>query len=138
MHKRFLIGVIGAALGFAGQWAGAQTVQIPPMAPSGAGAQLGQGVQGGKNNASATDQTVPLRNPLNRNPAHRNRVPDTGPAPLDPRDSTTRPALPPDDDGRATVIEPAPTPEPRTRTEPARSSRPAIASPRPGAGGSAR
>ena len=136
MQKHFLIGVIGAALGFAGQWAGAQTVQIPPMAPSGAGAQPGQGVQGGQSNASATDQTVPLRNPLNRNPAHRNRVPDTGPAPLDPRDSTTRPALLPDDDGRVTVIEP--TPDPRTRTEPARSSRPAIASPRPGAGGSAR
>ena len=134
MQKHFLIGVIGAALGLAVQWAGAQTVQIPPMAPS--GAQPGQGVQGGKNNAPATDQTVPLRNPLNRNPAHRNRVPDTGPAPLDPRDSTTRPALLPDDDGRVTVIEP--TPDPRTRTEPARSSRPAIASPRPGAGGSAR
>lgn len=136
MQKHFLIGVIGAALGFAVQWAGAQTVQIPPMTPS--RAQRGQGVQGGQNNAPATDQTVPLRNPLNRNPAHRNRVPDTGPVPLDPRDSTARPVLLPDDDGRATVIEPAPTPSPRTRTGPARSTRPAISSPRSGAGGLAR
>lgn len=53
---------------------------------------------------------VPLKNPLNRNPARRAQLPpDNAPlAPPDPRDSTSRPTLPPTStDGRDTVL-PAP------------------------------
>jgi len=50
---------------------------------------------------------VPLNNPLNRNPARRALPPDNSIPPPDPRDSTTRPTLPPvSSDGRDTVLPP--------------------------------
>lgn len=55
--------------------------------------------------------TVPLpnrTNRINRNPAYRADLPEAPPAPANPRDSSTRPVMPPDSsDGRATVL-PAP------------------------------
>jgi hypothetical protein len=50
---------------------------------------------------------VPLKNPLNRNPARRVLPPDNSVPPPDPRDSTSRPTLPPvSSDGRDTVLPP--------------------------------
>jgi hypothetical protein len=55
---------------------------------------------------TATPQlTVPLRNPLHRNPARRAQLPQTPPPPADPRDSSVRPVMPPgSSDGRDTVL----------------------------------
>ncbi|EJL90974.1 hypothetical protein PMI15_00227 [Polaromonas sp. CF318] len=50
---------------------------------------------------------MPLKNPLNRNPARRVLPPDNSVPPPDPRDSTSRPTLPPvSSDGRDTVLPP--------------------------------
>ena len=52
--------------------------------------------------------TVPLRSRINRNPAFRADLPQEPPPPADPRDSSTRPVMPPgSSDGRDTVL-PAP------------------------------
>lgn len=52
---------------------------------------------------------VPLKNPLNRNPARRALPPDNSIPPPDPRDSTSRPTLPPvSSDGRDAVLPPEP------------------------------
>lgn len=74
----------------AAPWVAAQTEPGPPV-------------------PTATPQlTVPLKNPLNRNPARRAQLPETPPPPADPRDSSTRPVTPPgSSDGRDTVL-PAP------------------------------
>lgn len=54
---------------------------------------------------AARQPTVPLKNPLNRNPARRDLPPDNSIPPPDPRDSTSRPTLPPvSSDGRDTVV----------------------------------
>lgn len=60
----------------------------------------------------ATTPTVPLRNPLNRNPARRASEPEAPPPAPDPRDSTTRPVMPPGSDSRDTVL---PQPDEPTR-----------------------
>lgn len=53
----------------------------------------------------AQQPTAPLKNPLNRNPARRALPPDNSVPPADPRDSTSRPTLPPvSSDGRDTVV----------------------------------
>ena len=52
----------------------------------------------------AATPTVPLRNPLNRNPARRASAPEAPPPPPDPRDSTVRPVMPPGNDGRDAVV----------------------------------
>ena len=50
---------------------------------------------------------APLKNPLNRNPTRRALPPDNSIPPPDPRDSTSRPTLPPvSSDGRDTVLPP--------------------------------
>lgn len=71
----------------AAPWAVAQTEPGPPV-------------------PTATPQiTVPLKNPLNRNPARRAQLPETPPPPADPRDSSIRPVTPPgSSDGRDTVL----------------------------------
>ncbi|MFC5521919.1 hypothetical protein [Polaromonas jejuensis] len=102
MQKHFLAGLLGLALGLAGGWAAAQTAapdKALPTKPSGTDPKAG-----GQGKPSGADQTVPLKNPVNRNPARRQRAPDSAmpPAP-DPRDSTTRPVAPPGDDGRDAV-----------------------------------
>jgi len=102
MKKRFLAALLGAALGL-GQSAGAQ-LSMP--GPAGA---AGQG------NSSATNPTLPLGNPantppvnpLNRNPALRNVVPELAPALPDVRDSTSRPVNPPPDFGRDSTSRPS-------------------------------
>ncbi len=40
------------------------------------------------------DKTVPLKNPLNRNPARRAKASEEVPPSADPRDSTVRPVTP--------------------------------------------
>jgi hypothetical protein len=86
------VGICLAALMIlaAAPWATAQTEPSPP-APT------------------VTPQlTVPLPNRINRNPAHRAQLPEASPQPPDPRDSSTRPVMPPGtSDGRDTVL-PAP------------------------------
>jgi len=58
---------------------------------------------------AAQKPSAPAKNPLNRNPARRNLPPDNSIAPPDPRDSTSRPTLPPvSRDGRDAV---SPMPE---------------------------
>ncbi len=44
--------------------------------------------------SAETDKTVPLKNPLNRNPARRAKASEEAPPPADPRDSTVRPVTP--------------------------------------------
>ncbi len=61
----------------------------------------------------AATPTVPLRNPLNRNPARRASEPEAPPPTPDPRDSTTRPVMPPGSDSRDTVL-----PQPDEPTQP--------------------
>lgn len=107
LQKHFLPAMMVAALGLAVPWAGAQTAQPAqprPMTSSGAGAQGGgQSGLAGQGAPAGAVQTVPLNNPLNRNPARRGQLPDSVPPP-DPRDSTTRPAMPPGSDERDTVL----------------------------------
>lgn len=83
---------LGTALALlAGPMAQAQTTAPTPAAEPGAVQQ----------------PAVPLKNPLNRNPARRALPPDNSIPPPDPRDSTSRPTLPPvSRDGRDTVVPP--------------------------------
>lgn len=91
--------VLGTVLALlAGPGVLAQTTTVP--APAAPAAEPG----------SAQKPAAPLKNPLNRNPVRRAQLPpDNAPLPPpDPRDSTTRPTLPPTStDGRDTVL-PAP------------------------------
>lgn len=97
--------------GFAGPWALAQTPSVSPtpMSSPETARPADPDLQNGKPRPPTADQTVPLRNPLNRNPARRSTAPASDPvAPPDPRDSSVRPAQPPGyRDGRDTVL-PAP------------------------------
>ena len=120
MQPHVLTAAIMLALGgLAGPWALAQTTsaQPAPMSSPEIAGPADPDLQSGKPRPAATDQVVPLRNPLNRNPARRTAVPGTDPvAPPDPRDSSVRPARPPGyQDGRDTVLPaagtaPLPTP----------------------------
>ncbi|MFS2037123.1 hypothetical protein ACEN8I_24070 [Polaromonas sp. CT11-55] len=87
--------VFGAVLALlAGPGLLAQTTATTPAAPA---AEPG----------AVQKPAVPLKNPLNRNPARRALPPDNSIPPPDPRDSTTRPTLPPvSSDGRDTVVPP--------------------------------
>lgn len=87
--------VLGAALALlAGPGLLAQTTTAP--APAAPAAEPG---------AARQQPTVPLKNPLNRNPARRALPPDNSIPPPDPRDSTSRPTLPPvSNDGRDMVV----------------------------------
>ena len=77
---------VAALMLHAAPWAVAQTEPGPPV-------------------PTATPQlTVPLKNPLNRNPARRASAPEAPPLPMDPRDSTVRPVTPPGNDGRDAVL----------------------------------
>lgn len=97
----FVLGTVLALL--AGPGVRAQTTttgQAPAIAPA---AEPG----------SAQKPAAPVKNPLNRNPVRRAQLPpDNAPlAPPDPRDSTTRPTLPPTStDGRDTVLPPPEAP----------------------------
>jgi hypothetical protein len=93
-HLALALGPLLALL--AGPWAAAQTGETPAM-PSAAPAA---------NPGAVKAPIEPLNNPLNRNPARRAQLPDnTPPPPPDPRDSSTRPVLPPgSSDGRDTVL----------------------------------
>lgn len=109
MQPQVLTAVIMLALGgLAGPWALAQApADSPtPMSSPETARPADPDLQSGKPRPPTADQTVPLRNPLNRNPARRNTAPVTDPvAPPDPRDSSVRPALPPGyQDGRDTVL----------------------------------
>lgn len=120
MQPQALTAAIMLALGgLAGPWAFAQTTSASPtpMSAPETAKPADPDLQSGKPRPPTADQTVPLRNPLNRNPARRNTAPVTDPvAPPDPRDSSVRPALPPGyQDGRDTVLPaagtaPLPTP----------------------------
>jgi len=95
-HLTFALGALLALL--AGPWAAAQTSPTAPApaTPSAAPAA---------NPGAAKAPTKPLNNPLNRNPARRVQPPDNSLPPPDPRDSSTRPALPPGiSDGRDAVM----------------------------------
>ena len=82
---------------------------------------LASGLAAGQSNETAAEPRI------NRNPAFRENLPEAAPLPPDPRDSTTRPVLAPDDDGRATVITPSPAPNPRAGTVAAPGQSPASA-----------
>ena len=120
MQPQVLTAAIMLALGgLAGPWALAQTsADSPtPMTSPEPARPADPGLQNVKPRPPTADQPVPLKNPLNRNPARRNTAPATDPvAPPDPRDSSVRPALPPGyQDGRDTVLPaagtaPLPTP----------------------------
>jgi len=92
---RYIPLMLGALLGGSGVLAQTSTAPMPaPAADSGA----------------AQKPAAPVKNPLNRNPVRRAQLPpDNAPLPPpDPRDSTSRPTLPPTStDGRST----APPPE---------------------------
>ena len=94
--------------GLAGSLALAQTTSAPPtpMSAPETARPVDPDLQTGKPRPPAADQAVPLKNPLNRNPARRNVAPDADAvAPPDPRDSSVRPARPPGyQDGRDTVL----------------------------------
>ena len=114
MQSHVLTTAITLALaGLAGPLALAQTTSVPPtpMSAPETTRPADPDLQTGKPRPPTTDQAVPLRNPLNRNPARRNMAPASDPvAPPDPRDSSVRPARPPGyQDGRDTVL---PTPGP--------------------------
>jgi hypothetical protein len=114
MQSHVLTTAITLALaGLAGPLALAQTTSVPPtpMSSPETTRPADPDLQNGKPRPPAADQTVPLRNPLNRNPARRNMAPASDPvAPPDPRDSSVRPARPPGyQDGRDSVL---PTPGP--------------------------
>ncbi|SDN68352.1 hypothetical protein [Polaromonas sp. JS666] len=79
-----------------GPMAQAQTTTPSPAAPA---AEPG----------AVQKPAAPLKNPLNRNPARRVLPPDNSIPPPDPRDSTSRPTLPPvSSDGRDAVLPPEP------------------------------
>jgi|GEM_PF-2343066 len=86
---------LGAVLALlAGPMAQAQTTTPNPAAPA---AEPG----------AVQKPAAPLKNPLNRNPARRVLPPDNSVPPPDPRDSTSRPTLPPvSSDGRDAVLPP--------------------------------
>lgn len=96
---RYIPLVLGTVLAFlAGPWALAQTTTAPTPAPA-------------TDPSTAQKPAAPLKNPLNRNPARRAQLPpDNAPLPPpDPRDSTSRPTLPPTataTDGRDAVPPP--------------------------------
>lgn len=94
--------------GLAGPVALAQTTSAPPTSLSAPETARPADIdpQTGKPRPPAVDPVVPLRNPLNRNPARRNMAPDgDAVAPPDPRDSSVRPVQPPGyQDGRDTVL----------------------------------
>jgi hypothetical protein len=95
----FALGALLALL--AGPWAAAQTVPTAPMAPTPAVPSTTPAANPG----AAKAPIKPLNNPLNRNPARRVLPLDNSPPPPDPRDSSTRPALPPgSSDGRDAVL----------------------------------
>lgn len=95
----FVLGTVLALL--AGPGVLAQTTTTTTQSPAAPAAEPG----------SAQKPAAPLlKNPLNRNPVRRAQLPpDNAPlGPPDPRDSTSRPTLPPTStDGRDTVL-PAP------------------------------
>jgi hypothetical protein len=80
-------GLLAALLMLTAPWAAAQTEPSPPV-------------------PTVTPQlTVPLPNRINRNPAYRADLPEAPPVPVDSRDSSTRPVMPPgSSDGRDTVL----------------------------------
>ena len=120
-HHVLTTAIMLALGGLAGPVALAQTTSAPPtpMSAPETAKPAETDPQTGKPRPPAIDQVVPLRNPLNRNPARRNMAPDADAvAPPDPRDSSVRPPRPPGyQDGRDTVLPasgtaPLPTPGP--------------------------
>ncbi len=94
---------LGLVMGLAAIGAAAQTPQAPP------GQQPPQTLPIRPPNTGG-DVTVPLNNPINRNPAFRDGLPDAAPQPPDRRDSTSRPVTEPGSDRRNSTSRPVTEP----------------------------